>query len=322
MGCTSSSGIVSSIPPSLDHALTPTERRLTHPAPSESLASVPGSSHSRHIEAVERSLLPLPSKVTSHTPAIAPPNPETEPKRRPSSTSSSSSRQPTPSTSSTSKNGKPKRPKRSLSPITSAAPTIDRPQRARKLPPKLVDGQDKASVAQEDEDGQRYEVGQAVMAKFPNWSWWPAVVRDSLSVPCVRAAVPELIRCRFWTRQRRRSRRRGLRRQAPTSSNPSPTVATGTVRPPSLSSSSNSSYHRRWNPPSFLRPLTPTETSSIIANTVEYPPVSWKKDRTTLLTALAVAQQDGRLEEWLGSKTPLEKQLEVEAERRRLARIW
>lgn len=60
----------------------------------------------------------------------------------------------------------------------------DRPQRARKTPKRLEEGEetvvkvfaeDRDQSSSDDDDG-RFPIGSPVMAKFPNYSWWPAIV--------------------------------------------------------------------------------------------------------------------------------------------------
>lgn len=179
--------------------LPPAAKAHTEPSKLEWAAPLPPPSDSTSTElnapAPPSALLQLPSS-TRRTSSSAPAPPSLAPQKRKATTSSPSS---------------PARRTRSV--------TSDRPLRAVRIPPKLSSegyaGTEREAEEEDAHEEAMFEVGSAVMAKFPSYSWWCAIVsllhyslvaqrdREELTTPfCARRAGPRpLHRTRMDARQ-------------------------------------------------------------------------------------------------------------------------
>ncbi|KAL8291243.1 hypothetical protein RQP46_002221 [Phenoliferia psychrophenolica] len=166
----------------------------------------------------------------------------------------------------------------------------DRPQRSRKAPAHL----DLTSPARgsNDAEGPQFEHGEAVLARFPNYSWWPSVIVDPEDAPDDGSV-------------------QGVRTEGSYMVKAIPTGGDW-----------------RWNPPSHIRTLPASEIEAILSGTQRgpdpqgdnLPPPAWSKYRADLVEGLLIAQDKDRLEEWAGKETPLEVYLAQEKIRKKEAR--
>ncbi|BGP27357.1 DEAH boxpolypeptide 36 [Rhodotorula toruloides] len=144
--------------------------------------------------------------------------------------------------------------------------------------------------AEEDErllnDPDRFKIGQAVMAKFPNYNFWPSVVLDH------RIPPPGT--------QGKRTPGAYLVKSVPTGGD------------------------HRWVSPddSSIVPLTPTQLDDIIlARYKSAPPTSWQKWRGELVDAALLIKDPEKLKEWLAHPTPAELYQLEQAEKKRAKRM-
>ncbi|KAM0748608.1 hypothetical protein T439DRAFT_68587 [Meredithblackwellia eburnea MCA 4105] len=215
---------------------------------------------------------------------------------------------------------KPKKPQTTLrsaviirppKPATARPSNPNRPQRSRRAPahadssPPPSSGFGIRGGGEDDEldgegegdgGGDRFRPGTAVMARFPNYHYWPSIVLD----PRNEGDLPEgVVPQGTWERGSY------LVKAIPTGGD------------------------WRWNPPSLVRLLTSSETDAILNGTQRGPdpgdpsappPSCWNKYRADLVEGLLIAQDQERLKEWRGTKTSTELRLEEERRRRREGR--
>ncbi|GAA5920279.1 hypothetical protein JCM6882_006534 [Rhodosporidiobolus microsporus] len=134
-------------------------------------------------------------------------------------------------------------------------------------------------------DETRLPVGSAVMAKFPNYNFFPSVVLDPRTAPA--------------STQGKRVKGAYLVKSIP------------------------SGADHRWLPPeeTHIRPITPHELAQIDANKYDTPPPSsWVKWRPELVEAARLVRDPEGLKDWLSRPTDLEFAIAAEAERKRLAK--
>ncbi|GAA5904804.1 uncharacterized protein JCM6883_003913 [Sporobolomyces salmoneus] len=141
--------------------------------------------------------------------------------------------------------------------------------------------------AEGGDETKRWKIGQTVFFKFPNYSWWPAIILDPSTAP------PDA--------QGTRTRDCYLVKSIPTGAD------------------------HRWvsAESASLRPIDPSELDEIEQGV--YPdgrmvPRSWKKWRNELLEAVRLIKDPAALKEWLGGETELEREIEAAKERKRSAR--
>ncbi|GAA5992999.1 hypothetical protein JCM10908_000790 [Rhodotorula pacifica] len=147
----------------------------------------------------------------------------------------------------------------------------------------------RALIAKEEaelaKDPKRFKVGQAVIARFPNYSYWPAMVLDPLTAP---------------------PKTQGTR-----------------VKGSYLVKSIPTGADHRWVPPddSSILPVTTTQLDDIILGRYKSaPPPSWKKWRGELVDAAMMIKDEDRLKEWFANPTPTELWQMAQAEKKKAAR--
>lgn len=164
-------------------------------------------------------------------------------------------------------------------PRTKATPRDPAAEKAHRL---ALLAQEEAELAQ---DPKRFKVGQAVIARFPNYSYWPAMVLDPLTAP---------------------PKTQGTR-----------------VKGAYLVKSIPTGADHRWVPPddSSILPVTTTQLDDIILGRYKSaPPPSWKKWRGELVDAAMMIKDEARLKEWAAHPTPTELWHIAQAERKKAAR--
>ncbi|GAA5844907.1 hypothetical protein JCM11251_004666 [Rhodosporidiobolus azoricus] len=137
----------------------------------------------------------------------------------------------------------------------------------------------------EEEDATRFKVGTAVMAKFPNYNFFPSAILDPRSAP--------------------------------------PSTQGKRVKGAYLVKSIPSGADHRWIPPeeSHIRAITPHELAQIDSNKYDKPPpTSWVKWRPELLEAARLVRDSAGLADWLSRPTDLEFAIAAEAERKKAAK--
>ncbi|BGP19722.1 hypothetical protein JCM10213v2_007839 [Rhodosporidiobolus nylandii] len=142
-----------------------------------------------------------------------------------------------------------------------------------------------AAAAEEVEEEGRFKVGEPAMVRFPNYSWFPAVVLDPRTAP--------------------------------------PKTQGKRVKGAYLVKSIPSGADHRWVPPqdTDIRPILPAELAEIDAGVYKVaPPSSWIKWRPELLEAVMMVRDPEALRDWLSRPTDLEIRLAAEQERKRLAK--
>ncbi|GAA5940582.1 hypothetical protein JCM3775_004734 [Rhodotorula graminis] len=143
----------------------------------------------------------------------------------------------------------------------------------------------KSREREEEANRNRFAVQSCVMVKFPNYSWFPAVVLDPATAP------PET---------------QGKR-----------------VKSAYLVKSIPSGGDHRWVAPDdgSILAIQPTQLDDILLGRYKSPPPqSWVKWRSELVEAVMLIKSPERLADWLSRPTDLEVQLAAKAEKKRAAK--
>ncbi|GAA5900803.1 hypothetical protein JCM8208_004615 [Rhodotorula glutinis] len=143
----------------------------------------------------------------------------------------------------------------------------------------------KSREREEEANRNRFAIHSTVMVKFPNYSWFPAVVLDPATAP------PET---------------QGKR-----------------VKSAYLVKSIPSGGDHRWVAPDdgSILAIQPTQLDDILLGRYKSPPPqSWVKWRSELVEAVMLIKSPERLADWLSRPTDLEVQLAAKAEKKRAAK--
>ncbi|GAA5839265.1 hypothetical protein JCM9279_002646 [Rhodotorula babjevae] len=143
----------------------------------------------------------------------------------------------------------------------------------------------KSREREEEANRNRFAVGTCVLVKFPNYSWFPAVVLDPATAP------PET---------------QGKR-----------------VKSAYLVKSIPSGGDHRWvaQDDGSILAIQPTQLDDILLGRYKSPPPqSWVKWRSELVEAVMLIKSPERLVDWLSRPTDLEVQLAAKAEKKRAAK--
>ncbi|GAA6039946.1 hypothetical protein JCM8097_002634 [Rhodosporidiobolus ruineniae] len=140
-------------------------------------------------------------------------------------------------------------------------------------------------VQEEEEGDDRFKVGEAVMARFPNYGPFPSLVLDPRDPP--------------------------------------PNTQGKRIKGSYLVKSIPAGADHRWVPPEepHIRALTPAELDEIVANKYATPPPkSWKQYREDLVEAVRLIRNPAELKDWASRPTELEVILAAEQERKKQAK--
>ncbi|GAA5985610.1 hypothetical protein JCM11641_004990 [Rhodosporidiobolus odoratus] len=146
-------------------------------------------------------------------------------------------------------------------------------------------GKDEVEGEVEGESESRFKPGEAVLAKYPNYSFFPSVVLEPSTAP--------------------------------------PTTQGKRVKGAYLVKSIPSGADHRWLPPSpsQIRPVTLPELDEIDAGVYQNPPPSsWVKYRADLVEAARLIRDSEALRDWYSHPTDLETRIAAEKERKRVAK--
>ncbi|GAA6001625.1 uncharacterized protein JCM10292_004965 [Rhodotorula paludigena] len=138
----------------------------------------------------------------------------------------------------------------------------------------------------EELNRDRFAVGSAVMCKFPNYSWFPAIILDPQTAPS--------------------------------------TVQGKRVKGAYLVKSIPSGADHRWVAPDKgdILPIQPTQLDDILLGRYKSPPPqSWIKWRGELVEAVILIKDPERLKDWLSRPTELEEQVAAKEARKNAARM-
>ncbi|GAA6018316.1 hypothetical protein JCM10207_000802 [Rhodosporidiobolus poonsookiae] len=148
----------------------------------------------------------------------------------------------------------------------------------------------RASSIKPEEVARTFAIGAAVMAKYPNYNWWPSIVCDPRVVPA--------------STQGKRHRDSYLVKSIP------------------------SGGDHRWvrEDDSQIRAILDTELDSIETGVYATPPpASWNKYRFDLVDAARLVRNPTELADWFAHPTDLEMRMAAAAERKRVEKaidLW